>query len=124
MPAGPLRPLNRGARGGAPPPMLGLPMSSLIATLQVFLLLCALPLAMLAFHTSRARRSRHGSYLALASVLALLAAMGALVSLSLLLADDDALDPMLGFATPALTLAACGYVLRRSTSQTRRRRPG
>lgn len=93
--------------------MLAPAMSPVIATLQVFLFLSALPLAMLSWHTSRARRSRHGSYLALASTLSLLAAMGALVSLSLLLGDDDAVDPLLSFVSPLLTLALCAFVLRR-----------
>ena len=57
-------------------------MSSFIATLQIFLLLPALPLALLSHRTPRARRSRHGSYLAAASLLALGATMGALISLS------------------------------------------
>jgi hypothetical protein len=88
-------------------------MSSFIATLQIFLLLPALPLAMLSHRTPRARRSRHGGFLAAASLLALGAAMGALVSLSLVLGGDDAVDPLLSFVTPLLTLGACGFVLRR-----------
>lgn len=101
-------------------------MSSFIATLQIFLLLPALPLALLSHRTPRARRSRHGSYLAAASLLALGAAMGALISLSLILADDHEVDPMLSFAVPLLTIAACAFVLRRGmlAPPTRRHRPG
>ncbi len=106
--------------------MLRAPMSSFIVILQVFLLLPALPLAMLSHRTPRARRSRHGSFLALASVLALGAALGALVSLSLVLGGDEEVDPLLSFVAPLFTLCACGYVLRRGLSAppARRHRPG
>lgn len=106
--------------------MLRAVMGSFIVTLQVFLLLPALPLAMLSYRTPRARRSRHGTFLAAASLLALGAAMGALVSLSLVLGGDEAVDPLLSFLTPMLTLGACGFVLRRGMSapRTRRHHPG
>lgn len=101
-------------------------MSSFIATLQIFLLLPALPLAMLSHRTQRARRSRHGSYLAAASLLALGAAMGALISLSLSLGGEDDIDPLLSFVVPMLTLGACGFVVRRGmlAPPARRHRPG
>jgi len=96
-------------------------MSSFIATLQVLLLLSALPLVMLSLRTSRAHRNRHGSYMAAASMMALLAGMGALISLSLALGDDDAIDHLLSFVPPTITLAASAAVLRRGMSDPTRR---
>ena len=74
----------------------------------------------------RARRSRHGSYLAAASLLALGAVMGTLISLSLSLGGEHDIDPLLSFVVPALTLGACGFVVRRGmlAPPARRHRPG
>jgi hypothetical protein len=100
-------------------------MSAFIATLQIFLLLPALPLVMLSYRTPRRRNSRHGSYVAAASILGLLAAMGALISLSLVLGGDEPVDPMLSFAPPLMTGVAVILVLRRGmSSPAGRRRPG
>ena len=100
-------------------------MSAFIATLQIFLLLPALPLMMLSQRTPRRRASRHGSYIAAASVLGLLAAMGALVSLSLVLGGGEPVDEMMSFLPPVMTLAAVAMVLRRGLSApTGKRRPG
>ena len=94
----------------------------IIVTLQIFLLLPALLLVLLSRRASRGQRSRHGSYVAAASLLGLLAAIGALISLSLVLAGDEPVDAMLSFAPPVATLLAVALVLRRGLSAPERRR--
>jgi hypothetical protein len=101
--------------------MLRSVMSSFIATLQLFLLLPALSLLMLSRRTPRARSSRHGAYVASASVLGVLAAMGALVSLSLFLGGEEPVDTMFSFLPPVITGVAVLLVLHRGLSAPTRR---
>lgn len=100
-------------------------MYSFILTLQLFLMLPALPLALMSHRTSRAHRSRHGSFLAVASLLATLAAMLGLISLSVAIAGVEEQDWLLSFGPPVITLLACGFVIRRGLSpvRSRSRRP-
>lgn len=100
-------------------------MYSFILTLQLFLMLPALPLAVMSHRTSRAHRSRHGSFLAVASLLAILAAVFGLISLSVAFAGVEEQDWLLSFAPPVITLLACGFVIRRALSpvRSRSRRP-
>jgi hypothetical protein len=96
-------------------------MHAVVVILQLLLLLPALPLAVMSHRTSRAHRSRHTGYLAVSSILGLLAVVLALVSLSLLFAGDEGLDPVVSFLPPLFTLLACGLVVRRGLAAGARR---
>lgn len=96
-------------------------MHAVLVTLQLLLLLPALPLAVMSQRTSRAHRSRHNGFLAVASLMGLLAAVLALVSLSMYFAGDEALDPVASFLPPLFTLLACGAVIRRGLASAARR---
>lgn len=97
-------------------------MSVLLAILQVLLLLPTVPLLMLSHRTPRARRSRHGQYMAAASLLAIGAGLGAIVSVALLLGGEDHGDALLCFGAPLLTLAASAHVIHRGLSRPAGRR--
>lgn len=92
-------------------------MSVLLAFFQVLLLLPSVPLLMLSRRTPRARRSRHGQYVAAASLLAIGAGVGAIVSLALLLGGEEHGDVLLCFGVPLLTCAAAAAVIHRGTSR-------
>jgi hypothetical protein len=88
-------------------------MDTLIVTLQLLLLLPALPLAVMSQRTSRAHRERHSGYVAVAALLGLAAGMLALLSLAIVLGSEEPVDMAMSFAPPVLTLLACGWVARR-----------
>jgi formate-dependent nitrite reductase membrane component NrfD len=96
-------------------------MSPILVALQLLLLLPALPLAVMSHRTSRSQRARHNSFVAVGSLVGLLAAVLALVSLALVLGGDDTVDPVLSFVPPLFTLLACGKALHRGLSQSYRR---
>jgi hypothetical protein len=101
---------------------------ALVITLQLLLLLPALPLAVMSNRTSRGQRARHQGYVAVACLVGLLAITLGLFSLAMLLSsstgghDGLALDPLLNFLPPVLTLLACLAVLRRGLSANKPRR--
>jgi hypothetical protein len=96
-------------------------MYSVILTLQLFLLLPALPLALLSHRTSRAHRSRHSSFLAVASLIGLLAVVFGFVGLSVAVSGHEEQDWLLSFGPPVITIAACAFVIRRALSPVQRR---
>ncbi|MBT9488308.1 MAG: hypothetical protein IV093_12435 [Rubrivivax sp.] len=96
-------------------------MNPILVTLQLLLLLPALPLAVMSHRTSRSQRARHNSFVAVGSLVGLLAAVLALVSLALVLGGDETVDPVLSFVPPFFTLLACGAALHRGLSQGYRR---
>jgi cytochrome c biogenesis factor len=85
----------------------------LVITLQLLLLLPALPLLVMSQRTSRAHRSRHQGFVAVAALIGLASIVLALTSLALSFDITESVDPLLSLAPPLLTLAACGAVLRR-----------
>jgi hypothetical protein len=101
--------------------MLGAAMETLLVTLQLMLLLSALPLAVMSYRTPRSQRSRHGGFMAVASLLGLLAVVLALVQLSLVFAGEEDVDSLMEFAPPLFTLLACGMALRRGLATGTRR---
>lgn len=96
-------------------------MSPILVTLQLMLLLPALPLAVMSHRTSRSQRARHNSFVAVASLVGLVATVLALVNLALVLGGDETVDPVLSFVPPMFTLLACGLALHRGLSQRHRR---
>jgi hypothetical protein len=96
-------------------------MNAFLVTLQLLLLLPMASLAVLAYRTSRAHRARQTGFLGLAFLIGLASAVMALMSLALAFGDDEAVDPLLTFVPPALTLLAGLLVARRGLA--RRPRP-
>jgi hypothetical protein len=88
-------------------------MHVLFITFQLLLLLLALPLLMLSTRTSRSQRSTHAGFCAAASLVALLAGMLTLASLSAL-AGEEEVDAGLMLIPPVLTMAACAWIVRRA----------
>jgi hypothetical protein len=103
-------------------------MEALVITLQVLLLLPALPLAVMSNRTPRSQRARHQGYVAVACLVGLLAITLSLFSLAMVLSDSTtgggdglAVDPVANFLPPLLTLLACLAVLRRGLSASKLR---
>ncbi len=96
-------------------------MSHALIAVQILLLIAALPLLASSLRTSRSRRGRHSSFMALATVLALFAVIGMLLGVALS-ADDIHFDHAMVFTPPVFTLAMCGWVLWRAISAANRRR--
>ena len=93
-------------------------MSFLVTTIQLLFLVPVLSLLLLSRRTSRAQRSRHGQFVAVASLIGLLVVMGLLVSLGLVLGETEPepADLLMHFLPPLVTLVAIGIVLRRGLS--------
>ena len=112
-------------KGGSPAPVRGYARATvyaLVITLQLLLLLPALPLVAMSQRTSRAHRSRHQGFVALAAVIGLLSTVLGLTSLALTMDAAETVDPLLSFVPPVLTLGACAFVLRRGLGAHDRRR--
>lgn len=97
-------------------------MEPIVITLQLLLLLPSLPLAVMSRRTSRGQRSRHQAHVAVACLIGVLTLMLTLLSLAMALGDERALDPVLSFAPPALSLLACVLVVRRGLAAAMHRR--
>lgn len=95
---------------------------ALVITLQLLLLLPALPLVAMSQRTSRAHRGRHQGFVALAAGIGLLSTVLGLTSLALAFDATETVDPLLSFVPPVLTIAACTFVLRRGLGTHDRRR--
>jgi hypothetical protein len=91
-------------------------MNAVFVTFQFLLLLPALPLALMSWRTTRALRARHQGMMTLAALLAAGAVLLALLSLSVLAADES-VDLLLTFAPPLATLTLCAAVLWRGLSR-------
>jgi hypothetical protein len=95
---------------------------ALVITLQLLLLLPALPLVAMSQRTSRAHRSRHQGFVALATAIGLLSTVLGLTSLALAFDATETVGPLLSFVPPVLTIGACAFVLRRGVGAQGRRR--
>lgn len=91
-------------------------MNLYLVTLQFLLLLPAMPLAWVSWRTSRAKRSQHNAFMAVAALLAMGAGVLGVLSLSLVMADEEPIDPLISFLPPLATLLLCAVVLRRGMS--------
>lgn len=91
-------------------------MNLYFVTFQFLLLLPSVPLAWVSTRTSRAKRPQHNAYMAAAALLGMGAGVLAVLSLSLAMADEEPIDPLLSFLPPLATLLLCAMILRRGMS--------
>lgn len=96
-------------------------MDTLLIGLQLLLLMAALPLLATSLRTSRARRSRHAGFLAIALLLSMLSLIGALLSVANAI-EDARVDHAMLFTPPAFTIALCAWVVWRALSSAERPR--
>lgn len=90
-------------------------MDTVLIALQLLLLLIALPLLATSLRTSRARRSRHSGFLAIAVLLLILALIGTLLAVAHAL-ESVQMDYALLFTPPAFTVLLCFWVVWRAMS--------
>ena len=88
-------------------------MTSFLITVQLLLMLPAMALGLMSFGTSRTERRRHSGFVAIASLLAVLAILLALISLSVWFDGGSTDDLLLSVFPPVLTLASSAWVVRR-----------
>lgn len=91
-------------------------MDTLLVTMQLLLLLPAVPLAAMSWRSSRALRARHQGFLAAAALLGTTAGLLGLVSLALAFGQEAPVDGWLLFGPPVTTLLLCAAVVRRALS--------
>ncbi|MEP7280696.1 MAG: hypothetical protein ABI696_01855 [Rubrivivax sp.] len=90
-------------------------MHIVFVTLQLVLLVVALPLLFVSVRTSRGHRTSHAGFTAVAALLALLAGVAMMLSLSAF-AGDEPMDPALVLVPPIMTIIGCAWVIRRGVA--------
>lgn len=89
-------------------------MNTVFLSIQLGLLVCAVPLFIVSLRTTRALRTRHGAYLATAIGLCVAASLVAVVSLAYVLDRARPWESVANFIPPLITIGTALIVIRRA----------